>query len=752
MKKYALLIFGILLSSAAIGGGYRIGSDTGTAPRRPWWYRTTYAGVADGVESPTGEVSCLAATWWIVDGSMEFSIPSEDSWRPTAAGTKLLSASRAGEYLWWLDNEGGGYIPSLQIDSATIGSVGILEATDLIAVRATIADATLTNATATNLYIVDSDHSIQKSSTNLLLNVTGGAIKFSVDDVDEVTITGNYLRPSANGGNSLGAPTHDWNALYTRYFVAASGGLYATGALSVDGNVSATGTLYSSDGAFDRPDAGAMTIGSADVTSITLQTDSTGDGELVLPGGSVSKSEINANIAGDGLTGGAGSALAVNPGTGLEISSDTVRIAAAAAGNGLTGGGGSALAVGGSSTITVSADSIAVANDSINAAKLADTLDLDAALAINDYDVSIEEALEVGEATPVGAAASDLVAGWHLDEAAGTLDNFEGTAGYDMESVNTPTYDVAAVFDSGLTFASASSEYASVSSALGLTGWPVTVTAWFKTSTYGTAMSIFTLNDVSEANITYSLQVRSTGAVMALRRNTTAYYTHGGSYVADGQWHHAVMVIAGNADCKIYVDGVLEGAGTDSVTWAAGIDTAAIGVNLDSAPDSYFNGTIDEVAVYDAALTAAQIKELYANGMATKIEDGAVSTQIVDASTVKAISVIATDDIVQKYGTGKTYGVPISRDSVGYPHPAHYFGTCADGSVTYTSDGWPEAFASGCTPVVTITVLHNATTPPFTWRLRTSTNTGFTYYILLLDDTDVTSSYTVHWMADGWLD
>lgn len=54
---------------------------------------------------------------------------------------------------------------------------------------------------------------------------------------------------------------------------------------------------------------------------------------------------IAATAAGNGLTGGGGSALAVNTGTGLEISSDAVRIATSAAGTGLTGGGGSALSV-----------------------------------------------------------------------------------------------------------------------------------------------------------------------------------------------------------------------------------------------------------------------------------------------------------------------------------------------------------------------------------------------------------------------
>lgn len=47
-------------------------------------------------------------------------------------------------------------------------------------------------------------------------------------------------------------------------------------------------------------------------------------------------------------------------GAGLEISTDTVRIAAAAAGAGLTGGAGSALAVGAGTGITVNADDVAI--------------------------------------------------------------------------------------------------------------------------------------------------------------------------------------------------------------------------------------------------------------------------------------------------------------------------------------------------------------------------------------------------------
>lgn len=64
--------------------------------------------------------------------------------------------------------------------------------------------------------------------------------------------------------------------------------------------------------------------------------------------------------AGDGLTESPANTFNVNAGSGLELVSDAVRIAAAAAGNGLTGGAGSALAVGAGTGISVAADAVAV--------------------------------------------------------------------------------------------------------------------------------------------------------------------------------------------------------------------------------------------------------------------------------------------------------------------------------------------------------------------------------------------------------
>ncbi len=102
------------------------------------------------------------------------------------------------------------------------------------------------------------------------------------------------------------------------------------------------------------------------VAPITLNTNGAGitvdnstivhsTGQITVASGGITSTEINSSIAGDGLQGGSGSALAVDvsdfAGTGLEDDgSENLRIATSAVGNGLTGGGGTSISVSPDST------------------------------------------------------------------------------------------------------------------------------------------------------------------------------------------------------------------------------------------------------------------------------------------------------------------------------------------------------------------------------------------------------------------
>jgi subtilisin family serine protease len=89
----------------------------------------------------------------------------------------------------------------------------------------------------------------------------------------------------------------------------------------------------------------------------------------------------------------------------------------------------------------------------------------------------------------------------------------------------------------------------------------------------------------------------------------------------DGNWHHLAGIYTRSANLEMYVDGVPEGTPGD-ISYAENkyIDLSqplAIGCRIvyGRSNDLYFNGTIDDVRIYDQALTAGEIEQLYQNGL-----------------------------------------------------------------------------------------------------------------------------------------
>jgi hypothetical protein len=123
----------------------------------------------------------------------------------------------------------------------------------------------------------------------------------------------------------------------------------------VDGGDDHDGDIFTQTAVIDDLTADTQTWAKTGDTNTVYTADGT---TIELVGNSF---RIATGAAGNGLSGGGGSALAVSvDGTTIEISSDAVRIAASAAGDGLTGGGGSALAVGAGTGISVTANAVAI--------------------------------------------------------------------------------------------------------------------------------------------------------------------------------------------------------------------------------------------------------------------------------------------------------------------------------------------------------------------------------------------------------
>jgi len=180
---------------------------------------------------------------------------------------------------------------------------------------------------------------------------------------------------------------------------------------------------------------------------------------------------------------------------------------------------------------------------------------------------------------------------------------------------NTPTF-AAGKFGNCLSF-NGTSNYVNLGDApsLNINGInPYTIEAWIRPDAAGVAASgpwIFSRYNASVAGA-YGLRL-STGKVQAYRE-VSPYNITGNTTLLANNWYHVVTTYDGTY-AHVYVNGVEDRAPVALGTIAnAGIN-CMIGAGWSSnAPAGFFSGLIDEVKVYNRALSAGEIAIRYGSG------------------------------------------------------------------------------------------------------------------------------------------
>jgi hypothetical protein len=95
----------------------------------------------------------------------------------------------------------------------------------------------------------------------------------------------------------------------------------------------------------------------------------------------------------------------------------------------------------------------------------------------------------------------------------------------------------------------------------------------------------------------------------------------GATPVTDGKWHHVVVVADRDNVATFYVDGKVDGdtfniSGSSSVNLSSG-SGYTVRLGMQDCNNMYWNGSIDEVRVYNRDLSASEVSRLYTSG-ATK--------------------------------------------------------------------------------------------------------------------------------------
>jgi hypothetical protein len=214
-----------------------------------------------------------------------------------------------------------------------------------------------------------------------------------------------------------------------------------------------------------------------------------------------------------------------------------------------------------------------------------------------------------------------LVAYWPLDEGSGNQALDRSGNGYtgtlrgddDRPTWTTGRYGAALEFDDD------EDQYVSVPHAQALNGYPLTVAVWMRTTTSSGTRGLVNKNAASSGN-GWNLYLVN-GRLCAL------YFRDPSNKVFDGtacpfnvagydndRWHHVAFVVDA-AGGRLFVDGVQQG----SVLWRGtpGAATTTQPVSLARYPGAsagHFPGLLDDVRIYNRALSGQEIQELYTGG------------------------------------------------------------------------------------------------------------------------------------------
>ena len=145
-----------------------------------------------------------------------------------------------------------------------------------------------------------------------------------------------------------------------------------------------------------------------------------------------------------------------------------------------------------------------------------------------------------------------------------------------------------------------------------ITTTPVTLAAWFKVAVTAGYIPLYLGNTITADGWWMGVGADGHVEATAVSGNLGAYsQAESTTGYTLGTWHHGCSVFESSTSRTAYIDGGNSGTDTVSITPAAAITGFSIGVaRSGSGPLGYFNGLIAEVAVWDVALTPAEIASL----------------------------------------------------------------------------------------------------------------------------------------------
>ncbi|MHC4397449.1 MAG: LamG-like jellyroll fold domain-containing protein [Planctomycetota bacterium] len=209
----------------------------------------------------------------------------------------------------------------------------------------------------------------------------------------------------------------------------------------------------------------------------------------------------------------------------------------------------------------------------------------------------------------VGWLPSDgIISYWELDDGSGTI--AEDSVGVNDGNVVNATWTTGKL-DGALDF-DGSGDYVSIPSIAALEGNSVTIAAWIYGNDFGTSSTYNPiLTQYNASNDGYYLYTYGNKPAFFIAYDSGSIEAVSPDAINTGQWYYIVGTNDGTK-LKIYVNGALKNE-ISSLGYTGVAHTAYIG--YDDKYNSCFDGIIDDVVIYNEALTDFEIEQMFQRGL-----------------------------------------------------------------------------------------------------------------------------------------
>ena len=219
------------------------------------------------------------------------------------------------------------------------------------------------------------------------------------------------------------------------------------------------------------------------------------------------------------------------------------------------------------------------------------------------------------------AQADNLVAYWTFDSLSGS--NVLDSSGNNLTATNLGGVTFAAgKLGNGGVFNGTSTSYlnggnsTAYNAATGETQ-PRTVTVWLNTTTTNNTTGMFLLNKPPGQNGInhFGTFIYGTNKLYWAPQGGSSYWVASTTSVTDGAWHLGVMTYdytGGTYYRKLYLDGGSTPQGSTTVAAPCdGDNTGTVYIGANTAATYTFTGSIDDLAIWDYAVNAAEARAVY---------------------------------------------------------------------------------------------------------------------------------------------